>query len=250
MLFFNQKPAFKAPENNGCGCMLFDLHLHSRFSIDALSRPATIVKICKKNNWGFALTDHNNMGAYCGAGSIAKLAKKEGVFCVPSEEIKVLSDDESKKTVGEVVAYFLNKEIVPSTFGEILDSVKEQGALLSCPHPFDWPRKNLKDFPKLWKEFDAMELYNARAYYSGLNKKSNLFFSRPEVMNRLAGLGVSDAHTPEEIGNGLTEIDAVNESEFRREIKKRRTRVVARFKAGFWHHFQTQMAKRRWMKER
>jgi predicted metal-dependent phosphoesterase TrpH len=233
--------------------MLFDLHLHSRFSIDALSSPKTIVKICKKNNWGFALTDHNNMGAYSGPNSVAKLAKKEGVFCIPSEEIKVLSADETsgkKKTVGEVVAYFLDKPIVPDTFENILDQVRKQDALLSCPHPFDWPRKNFKRFPKVWKEFDAMELYNARAYYAGLNKKSQIFYSNPDVMNSLAGLGVSDAHTPEEIGNGLTEIDAVNESEFRKEIKKRRTKVVARFKASFWHHFQTQMAKRNLMKER
>ncbi len=233
--------------------MLFDLHLHSRFSIDALSSPNTIVKICKKNNWGFALTDHNNMGAYNGANSIAKLAKKEGVFCIPSEEIKVLSDVEKggkRKTVGEVVAYFLDKPIVPDTFENILDNIRKQDALLSCPHPFDWPRKNFKRFPKVWKEFDAMELYNARAYYAGLNKKSQKFYSNPDVMNSLAGLGVSDAHTPEEIGNGLTEIDAVNETEFRKEIKKRRTRVVARFKANFWHHFQTQMAKRNFMRER
>jgi len=230
--------------------MLFDLHLHSRFSVDALTRPETIVKICKKNNWGFALTDHNNMGAYVGTKSIAKLAKKEGVFCIPSEEIKVLSSDGKGKTEGEVIAYFLNSPIIPSTFEEILDSVRKQGALLSCPHPFDWPRKNFKSFPKCYKEFDAMELYNARAYYSGLNKKSQKFYQNPKVMSSIAGFGVSDAHTPEEIGNGLTEIDAVNESEFRREVKKRRTRVIARFKSSFWHHFETQLAKRNLMRAR
>lgn len=230
--------------------MLFDLHMHSRFSIDALSKKETIVKVCKKNGWAFALTDHNNMGAYVGAASITKLAKKAGVFCIPGEEIKVISSDGSGKTAGEVVAYFLQKPILPAPFEEVLDSVKSQGALISCPHPFDWPRKNFKEFPRMWKKFDCMELYNARAYYSGLNKKSLRFFQEHSAGDYLAGLGVSDAHTPEEIGNGLTEINAVNENEFRREIKKKRTRVVARFKAKPWHHFQTQMAKRHWMKER
>jgi hypothetical protein len=61
---------------------------------------------------------------------------------------------------------------------------------------------------------------------------------------------VSDAHVPEEIGNGLTEVDAVNEDEFRKEIKARRTNVVANGKAKVWHHFQTQLAKRHWVRER
>jgi predicted metal-dependent phosphoesterase TrpH len=230
--------------------MLFDLHLHSRFSVDALTKPSTIVKICKRKGIGFALTDHNNMGAYKGNNNIKQLAKKESVFLIPGEEIKVLNNKKDRSCVGEVIGYFLNEPIIPSTFEEILDDVKSQDALLSCPHPFDWPRKNFKAFSREWKHFDSMEIYNARAYYQGLNKKSEEFFLSDEVRGNLAALGVSDAHTPEEIGNGLTEIDAVNEDEFRKEIKKCRTNVVANQKAKLWHHFQTQMAKRNWMKER
>ena len=227
--------------------MLFDLHMHSRFSPDALTKPATIVKICKTNKWGFSLTDHNNMDAYVGANSIAKLAKKEKVFLIPGEEIKVINGQ--GKTVGEVIAYFLNKEIAPNTFENIFDELKKQGALLSCPHPFDWPRKNFKEFPKEWKKFDCMEVYNARAYYSGLNKNSQDFFKNT-AKKMIAPLGVSDAHTPEEIGNGLTEINASNEEEFRREIKKHKTKAIPNKKAKIWHHFQTQMARKKWMKER
>lgn len=230
--------------------MLFDLHLHSRFSVDALTKPSTIVKICKRKGIGFALTDHNNMGAYKGNNNIKQLAKKESVFLIPGEEIKVLNNKKDRSCVGEVIGYFLNEPIIPSTFEEILDDVKSQDALLSCPHPFDWPRKNFKAFSREWKHFDSMEIYNARAYYQGLNKKSEEFFLSDEVRGNLAALGVSDAHTPEEIGNGLTEIDAVNEDEFRKEIKKCRTNVVANQKAKLWHHFQTQMARKRWMKER
>jgi len=230
--------------------MLFDLHLHSRFSVDALSRPETIVKVCKKNGWGFSLTDHNNMAAYetSGAGNVKKLAKKEGVFLVPGEEIKVVDELPCGKIIprGEVIAYFLSEPIIPASFGEILDSVKSQGALLSCPHPFDWPRKNFKEFPLTWRKFDSVETYNARAYYQGLNKTSQSFNKDKFI----AKLGVSDAHTPEEIGNGLTEIDATNENEFKKEIKKGKTKVIMNGKANVWHHFQTQLARRRWMKER
>jgi len=240
--------------------MLFDLHMHSRFSIDALSKPKTIVSTCKNLGIGFSLTDHNNMDAYKGQNNIKKLAKRAGVFLIPGEEIKVFENsgekegvrgnNEKKKIAGEVVAYFLQKPIAPATFEEVLDLVHAEGALLSCPHPFDWPRKNFGQFPKLWKKFDCMETYNARAYYRGLNKKAQKFSERSEVSGNIACLGVSDAHTPEEIGNGLTEINAGNEEEFRKEIKKCRTKAIPNAKAKFWHHFQTQLAKRDWMKER
>ncbi|MFA5931554.1 MAG: PHP-associated domain-containing protein [archaeon] len=230
--------------------MLFDLHLHSRFSIDALSKPSTILKVCKKKGFGFSLTDHNNMDAYKGKDNIKQLAKKENVFLVPGEEIRVLKEKGNRKAVGEVIGYFLQESITPSIFEEILDSIKSQDALLSCPHPFDWPRKNFKKFPKEWKKFDCMEIYNARAYYQGLNKKSEKFSLSEEVKGKIACLGVSDAHTPEEIGNGLTEIDAVNETEFRREIKKCRTKVVKNGRANILHHLQTQLAREHLLKGR
>ncbi|MFA6064365.1 MAG: PHP domain-containing protein [archaeon] len=235
---------------NGFDLMLFDLHMHSRFSVDALTKPSTIVKVCKKKGIGFSLTDHNNMGAYHGNENIKQLAKKEGVVLIPGEEVKVLKDKKGKKCVGEVVVYCLTEPIFPAPLEEIFDQVKKQDALISCPHPFDWPRSNLKVFPKEWKKFDAMEIYNARAYYQGLNKKSEKFAMSKDVNGKIAMLGVSDAHTPEEIGNGLTEIDAVNEEEFRKEIKACRTSVVANAKAKLWHHAQTQFARRHLMKER
>ncbi|MBT4596338.1 MAG: PHP domain-containing protein, partial [Candidatus Diapherotrites archaeon] len=57
--------------------MLFDLHLHSRYSVDALSKPETIIKKCKKHKWGFSLTDHDNMNAYT-KGKVKEKAKKAG----------------------------------------------------------------------------------------------------------------------------------------------------------------------------
>jgi hypothetical protein len=223
--------------------MLFDLHLHSNNSPDARTKPETIIKICKKKGFGVSITDHASMGAYFSNNSVLKLAKKEGVFLIPGEELRVLKND---RYAADLVAYFLNKEIPPKTFPEILDEVKSQGALLSCPHPFDWPRTNFKDFPKQWKKFDCVEVFNARAYYDGLNSKSQKFAEGKKI----ARLGVSDAHTPEEIGNGLTEIDALTESEFRKEIKKQRTKVIIGGRAGLWHHFQTQLAERNLVKDK
>lgn len=226
--------------------MLFDLHMHSRYSVDALTKPETIIKICKKNAWGFSLTDHNHMHAYT-KGKVKEKAKKSGVFLIPGEEIEVR--DENNKCEGEVLAYFLNKEILPTTFENILDEIKKQDAILACPHPFDWPRKKFKRFPKEWKKFDAMEVYNARAYYQGLNKQAQKFYEEV-AEKKIATLADSDAHTPEEIGNGLNSIDAHNEEEFRKAIKKRKVTPIPRGKANVWHHFQTQMARKHWMKER
>ncbi|MCX6801165.1 MAG: PHP domain-containing protein [Candidatus Diapherotrites archaeon] len=218
--------------------MLFDLHLHSRYSLDALTKPETIIRICKKNGWGVSITDHCSMDSYEGAGGAAKTAKKKGVFLIPGEEILVFEDGKIK---GEVIAYFLNSPIESKSFAEIVDDVKSQGALLSCPHPFDWPRRNFKEFPKHWKKFACMETFNARAYYNHLNKKSEEFAEGKKI----AQLGVSDAHIPEEIGNGLTEMNAGTENEFRKELKKQRTKVIVNDFATVWHHFQTQLARRK-----
>jgi predicted metal-dependent phosphoesterase TrpH len=224
--------------------MLFDLHVHSRYSNDALSKPKTIIKVCKKLGIGVSITDHNNMDAYFSKDSWRSIAKKEDVFVIPGQEINIHKDNSYSS--GEVIGYFLNKPIQKIFFGEVLDEIKSQGALLSCPHPFDWPRKNFSSFPSEWKKFDCVETYNARAYYQGLNKKSKEFADWREI----AQLGVSDAHTPEEIGNGLTQIDAHNEEEFRKQIKKRKTKVIINKKAKLFHHFQTQLAKRNFIKER
>ncbi|MDD4251188.1 MAG: PHP-associated domain-containing protein [Candidatus ainarchaeum sp.] len=252
--------------------MLFDLHTHSKYSIDALSKPETMINICKKKGIGISITDHNNMDVYF-KGKVKQIAKEKKVFLIPGEEIKVLANQPvnkkkssvknskdilsnaknslvSDKCVGEVIAYFLNKEIKPNTFENILDEIKQQGALLSCPHPFDWPRKNFKEFSNEWRKFDSMEVYNARAYYSGLNKKSQKFHDVIFKEKRISALGVSDAHTPEEIGNGLTEINAVNEEEFRKAIKKGQTKIIKNNKAGFSQHLQTQFARKNIISER
>jgi hypothetical protein len=223
--------------------MLFDLHVHSNNSPDALTKPETVIKICKKKGFGVSITDHASMGAYSGKNNVLKFAKKQGVFLVPGEELRVL---ENGKYAADLIAYFLNEEIPPKTFSETLDDVKSQGALLSCPHPFDWPRTNFKGFPKHWKKFDCVEVFNARAYYDGLNETSRKFAAGKKISQ----LGVSDAHTPEEIGNGLTEIEARTETEFRKEIKKQRTKVIMKGRAGLWHHLQTQLAERDLVKDK
>jgi predicted metal-dependent phosphoesterase TrpH len=223
--------------------MLFDLHTHSKYSVDALTKPETIVKVCKKKGISVSVTDHNNMDSYT-KGNLLKIGKKLDVFIIPGQEINLIENE--KYSSGEVIGYFLNKPIEKAPFGEVLDEIKKQGALLSCPHPFDWPRKNFSSFTKEWKKFDCMETYNARAYYQDLNNKSKRFALKHEITQ----LGVSDAHTPEEIGNGLTEINATNEEEFRKQIKKKKTKIIINKKAKLVHHLQTQLAKRKLIEER
>ena len=171
-------------------------------------------------------------------------AKKEKIVFIMGEEIVV---DKDGATAGEIVAYFLQKPIAPhQNFLDVFDEIKSQGALLSCPHPFDWPRKNFREFPLYWKKFDCVEVFNARAYSQSFNNKA-LDFS---VGKKIAKLGVSDAHTPEEIGNGLTEVNDSTAEGLRKELLKGRTKVFGNEKAKIWHHFQTQLVKKGVMKPR
>ena len=52
-------------------------------------------------------------------------AKKEKVFLIPGEEIVAVNEE--GKTEGDILVYFLQKEIPPTTFENILDEVKKYG---------------------------------------------------------------------------------------------------------------------------
>ena len=56
--------------------------------------------------------------------------------------------------------------------------------------------------------------------------------------------------TLEEIGNGLTKINATTLEGVRKELKKGNTKAIPRAKARFSHHLQTQLARRHWIDPR
>jgi hypothetical protein len=196
----------------------FDLHLHSKYSPDALPKPESIARQARKIGLkGFAITDHNSTKAFA---EFKKLQKQDkNLLVIFGEEVKIL---ENEKTVGELLCYFLQEGIKPASFAEIIDSVRTQAALVSIAHPFDLARHGFeKELEKELKKVDAIEVFNARAHSKEANKKA-LRLAERKNFPFTAG---SDSHSLEELGIAGIEYSAESIEELRKAILKRKCKA-------------------------
>jgi predicted metal-dependent phosphoesterase TrpH len=144
-----------------------------------------------------AVTDHNTFG---GALETVELARDHELIVIPGEEIK--TDGQ-----GEVIGLFLQEEIPRGlSFAETVEAIKEQGALVYLPHPFD----RLHSIPepatlqRHLADIDVFEVYNARLLFEAYNEEA-LRFARK--YNLTAGAG-SDAHVLQGVGSGALRMRA------------------------------------------
>ena len=180
--------------------MLYDLHVHTKYSYDGVHTPEKIVKEADKIGLdGLAFTDHMNVDSWK---DIPKLKKKYKLDIIKGQEIIVT---ENSLFAGEVIGIYMKKPIL-----EVLDmkdcikELRKQKALIIIPHPFKSKFKNLKKY-----DFDALETLNGRRtlamyqmkYGIDLNKKAHKFAKE----YKFAEVGGSDAHTYFEIGTGVTD---------------------------------------------
>ena len=86
--------------------MKYDLHMHTHYSKCSNLKPEILLKIAKKRGLnGIAITDHNVVE---GALKVKKLNKDKDFEVIVGEEIST--------DAGEVLAYYLNKEIKKGKF--------------------------------------------------------------------------------------------------------------------------------------
>ncbi|MAG22223.1 MAG: histidinol-phosphatase [Candidatus Diapherotrites archaeon] len=209
--------------------MKIDLHVHSQYSKDALSKPESIIREIKnKGLSGIAITDHNTVDAWS---KLIPLAKKAGALVVKGEELKV---QEQGQTIGELSALFLQEEITVIDFTEIVDEAKAQDALLIIQHPFDLFRHYWKR-PEYWEKLSGIEAFNSRCILNSWNKKA-MAFAREHNFPVTAG---SDAHTPQEIGRAFVECDAQNEEELRKAIIKKEVHIAGKLSSPLIHAYST-----------
>lgn len=197
---------------------LFDLHVHSHYSADAVTSPVDLVQQAKKNGLaGFAITDHNRTDSFSAFKQLQK--NEKNLLIVFAEEVKIL---ENQTVMGEVLCYFVNDRIKPASFGEILDQARQQGALTSIAHPFDWFRKPFrKDLQTECKKVDAIEACNGRSYLHSFNRRAFDFVQK----NGAAFTAGSDAHSLAELGNAAFTCSADSHEELRQAILKKKGTV-------------------------
>tara|TARA_Y100000590_G_scaffold169152_1_gene193786 strand:+ start:5789 stop:6448 length:660 start_codon:yes stop_codon:yes gene_type:complete len=173
--------------------MKIDLHVHTGFSPDSFANPEkTVLKAIESGLDCIAITDHNTIDG-------ALEAKR--VF-----DTNVIIGEEIKSQGGEIIGLYL-EESIPKELSALdtVKLIKDQGGLVSIPHPFDYFRKSVIDINSL-KEIldyvDIVESFNARNTLNKSNVKA-LAFARS---NRIISSAVSDSHTLMEIGRTYMEV--------------------------------------------
>lgn len=175
------------------GWLRGDFHIHTSFSPDSTTPPSRLVLRCLQVGISLiAITDHNRIG---GALETAALAP-----------FQVIVGEEITTTEGEVTGLFLTEE-VPAGLSplETVRRIRDQGGLVSIPHPFDRVRRSVitkSALEEILPQTDIIEAFNARNTFQGANQ-------RAMELAREYGLlvtAVSDAHHPLELGRTYTEL--------------------------------------------
>jgi len=217
----------------------FDLHCHSMYSRDGITKPINIIKYAKKKGLaGIAVTDHENCKAWREANYYGK---KEGIEVIQGMERLVFNNGLKQ---GELLALFLQKPLKSRDVFGVIDEVHEQDALLIIPHPFDFLRKALKCLNEVLERVDALEAINGHSYFNKFNERAFSF----AVEKKLAMTAGSDAHVPAEIGRAFTLIKGMTKEELRKAIKQKKTMVFGGIVPLYYHAF-TQLAKLNFIKD-
>jgi predicted metal-dependent phosphoesterase TrpH len=167
-----------------------DFHVHTTFSGDSSISPRLLVDQLHNHPSikAVAITDHNTLKGYIRVRELAR--SYEDLIIIPGVEIStedgdmiVLGVNESPKT--------------PISLDSSVDFAKENDGVIVIPHPYR--SMGIGDLG-LRIEADAVEVLNPTA-----TKKENKLALN---LSNLPGIAGSDAHSPVELWNVYTEVDA------------------------------------------
>lgn len=206
-----------------------DLHCHSWFSRDCLMNPRTIIEMARLAGLDkLAITEHNNIE---GARFLKRLAPD-----------LIIVGEEVKSSIGEFIAYFVREEVPKGlTPEETLARLRQQGAVISIPHPADSFRRSAlgeANARRFMDQVDAVEVFNARCLYRDDNDAA-LALAQRFGKHMTAG---SDAHTPGEIGHGYLLMPPFSDDRASFLHSLGQAQVVGA-PSGLWPHFASSYAK-------
>ena len=205
-----------------------DFHIHTKYSMDSQSELEDIIKRCQKLGINcISVADHD--------------AVEGGLKMLEIAPFKVIVAEEILTFSGEVMGMFLKERIASGIPLEIaIAAIKEQGGLVSIPHPFDpvrGLRLNADELNQLAPQIDLIEVFNARVLSAQTNSKARNFARE----HNLPGIAGSDAHTISEIGNVFVELNDFNTpAEFLATLKQAK---IQGKRASPFVHFNSTWAK-------
>ena len=168
--------------------------MHTSYSYDCMTTPEKLVRKCEQVGLTcIAVTDHNTIAGSRAVQAIAPFT--------------VILGEEVKSTAGEITGLFLQEEIEPGLSPiETVRRIKEQGALVSVPHPFSGAGRSSLNEQALLEILDYVDLiegFNARTMSTNAIEQGRTF----AIDHGLVRTAVSDAHTANELGRTYTEFE-------------------------------------------
>ncbi len=208
-----------------------DLHTHTVYSKDSLTRTEALIERARAIGLNkIAVTEHNRLDGALAAKRIAP------ELVIVGEEIKT--------THGEIIAWYVQEE-VPRGLSpqETVRRLRDQGAVISIPHPLDSVRSSamgMENVMQIIDSVDALEVLNARCVRAADNAAA-LELARAHGKLVTAG---SDAHITQEIGRCVLEMPPF-EDNARSFLAALRTATPVGVESPFWPHFASTWAKLR-----
>lgn len=205
-----------------------DLHIHSNRSPDGCMALEEIVARAKQAGLnGVAVCDHDRV--------LTEVPDLPDFLLIPGVEVST--------EYGHLLGLFVREPIESRTFCEAAEQIHRQGGLAVLAHPFEHSRDDRRLLP-LVPLLDGVEVWNSRAERKirDANRLADAF-AGTWGLPRLAG---SDAHTPQEIGHGITAVEA---AEFTLPAVKAALltgeTAVSGCRSKAWYTAKSQLVKRR-----
>jgi predicted metal-dependent phosphoesterase TrpH len=172
-----------------------DMHTHSEYSPDSRTPLASQAAAIKAAGLDVVCaTDHNTIE---GALRLRELA----------DGFRVIVGEEVSSRDGEIIGLFLEKPVARGLSAEeTIARIRDQGGLVSVPHPFSRNRRfhlRRSVLERVWKDIDCIEIFNAREAFTQDNVRAAAFARE----KGLPGAVGSDAHRASEIGRAWVEVE-------------------------------------------
>ncbi len=168
-----------------------DLHLHTEYSRDSLSRLEHVAhRAAQAGLTHLAVTDHNTIR---GALRMKELS-----------DLPVIVGEEIMSAQGEIIGLFLSEPVPPGMSPQqTVDAIQQQGGLVYVPHPMDPFRRGLgtRGLQEIRAGVDIIEVFNSRC----LLRSSNAEAAAQAGSLKAVAAAASDAHTLREIGRSYVE---------------------------------------------
>ena len=179
-----------------------DLHVHSLFSADGVSRPEDLIAAARAAGLnGFAITDHNTCDAvdYMISHGLMRADGQpvDGMLVIPG--IEVTTADGHLLCLGCVLPSSLKG--MPSA--EVCRLAQEAGGLAVAPHPYDLFRAGIRESVLDTLPLDGLEVFNAATTLKRHNRKA-YDYAQKRGLPMTAG---SDAHHAGAVGVACTIVE-------------------------------------------